>query len=90
VRSETHAASDTQRESTVTGGGVMNPKLAWEELKAKMADNRRAVEHVHLVGEAHRACQACGSENSEHAVACAVCGARLQPKDSSAVGNDVP
>ncbi len=57
----------------------MNPNLIWEELQAKMGDSRREAAHRHLEGEVHRACQVCGADNPEHAVACSTCGVKLRP-----------
>ena len=55
----------------------MNPNLAWEETRAKLADYRREADHRHMEGEAHRACEACGLANTPTAHHCEHCGAKL-------------
>lgn len=56
----------------------MNPKLAWEEAQAKLADYRREAAHRHMEGEAHKACSACGLANSPAAQHCEHCGHDLR------------
>lgn len=56
----------------------MNPKLAWEEVQAKMADMDREAARRHMEGEAHRACKVCGLQNTPGAVTCEHCGRPLK------------
>lgn len=59
----------------------MNPNLAWEEAQAKLADFRREAEHLHIEGEAHRACKVCGLNNDPAAEYCHYCGHKLHLSD---------